>query len=850
MNSDMASPDILESCTGGDSRLEHLKCAMQRIVDANGDIEIGFARFHQVSTSGSCNCGYDGSCVGSGANPGNINTLVPIKEDSALDVREWNDFSCGACSGTAGSDPELFAEGPTPIAGSLAGAQVYFQGNDPTWMGMTGGDPIRDDPFKDVFLPSGEQCRPYIVIMLTDGGETCGGTPTTQATNLLTTTVDGDDYRIRTIPISFGPSATCPQAVTENLAHAGGATDVPGVCEGHYARNEDELAVAVSAIIADSLKFETCNNLDDDCDILVDEDFPDKGNACNDGLLGICNGTGTLQCTLDGSGTECVIDTPGQPSGTETCNNMDDDCDGKIDEFLSCGGCQQGEICDNMDNDCDGNIDENLTRVCGTDVGQCTSGMETCNLGNWEMCTATGPFVETCDNVDNDCDGVVDGFAQTCETPPDPITGDPNEGICQPGTQVCVDGMFGTCLGEVNPQAQDLCDGEDNDCDGNIDEDHTPADCSSACGMGTTICDMGVIMCQGSGMSEPETCDGVDNDCDMLIDEGQPDMGPCDEGGTLCVPGELKCVGGSYMCIGGSPPGVEICDCSDNNCNGEIDEGAVCGAGQACVDCSCANPCGSGEFPCPIGQLCEGGFCLTDQCFGVTCGLDMNGDHQTCDDGACVRTCDSVTCPVGFLCKGEDGECHPDNCIGFPDRCSEEQRCVAGTCEADPCFNVTCSGENQYCVEGECVGSCTDVECETDERCVQGVCEAHPCGGDCPGDQFCDESDGMCKDSLCTNAPCPEGLACNPANGVCEPDPCFNVDCPNPGEVCTNGTCDTPDQPGDVDGGGNSSFVSAAGGGGCKSCNSGGGGNGSSMLLMLLVGYLALRRKKSQGEAA
>jgi hypothetical protein len=88
----------------------------------------------------------------------------------------------------------------------------------------------------------------------------------------------------------------------------------------------------------------------------------------------------------------------------EICNELDDDCDGEIDEsFLKCGDplhCPAAEVCNGEDDDCDGQIDEG--DVCGGCV----------------------PSPEICDGCDNDCDGIVDnppdgGFPGPC-APPQP----------------------------------------------------------------------------------------------------------------------------------------------------------------------------------------------------------------------------------------------------------------------------------------------------------------------------------------------------------------------------------------------------------------------------------------------
>jgi len=122
------------------------------------------------------------------------------------------------------------------------------------------------------------------------------------------------------------------------------------------------------------------------------------------------------------------------------------------------------EVCDGIDNDCNEAVDEDLgTLSCG--VGECAVTVEACFEANEQVCTPLAPIAEVCDGLDNNCDGTVDSFTETCYTGP---AGTEGVGECIGGIQACVGGSFDTCT-DVTP-SEEICDGLDNNCDGNTDE--------------------------------------------------------------------------------------------------------------------------------------------------------------------------------------------------------------------------------------------------------------------------------------------------------------------------------------------------------------------------------------------
>jgi len=221
------------------------------------------------------------------------------------------------------------------------------------------------------------------------------------------------------------------------------------------------------------------------------------------------------------------------------------------------------ETCDGIDNDCDGETDERRGRPCAT---VCGDGTQACQDGQWGACTAGLPGPEVCDGRDNDCDGQLD----------EELTRDCGNG-CGPGTEICLGGRWQGCSAPVpTPEA---CNGQDDNCDGATDEGLTEA-CHTSCGAGQRFCVAGSYGPCSAPQPGPETCDGLDNNCDGATDEGLTQA--CE---TACGPGEEECELGAWVRCSAPAPLEEICDGQDNDCDGDTDEG---------LTRDCTNDCGAG----------------------------------------------------------------------------------------------------------------------------------------------------------------------------------------------------------------------------------------------------------------
>ncbi|MCA9579747.1 MAG: hypothetical protein H6726_14800 [Sandaracinaceae bacterium] len=219
------------------------------------------------------------------------------------------------------------------------------------------------------------------------------------------------------------------------------------------------------------------------------------------------------------------------------------------------------------------------------------------------------------------------------------------------------------------------------------------------------------------------TCSGAGETCDV-----PGAMGICAQGLTQCDGAALECIPVNVM-------STESCDGLDNDCDGEVDDGDLCGSGSVCVNGQCVGRCN--EFGCSNPDLtCEEstGRCYEPACENVSCP-----SGEVCRGGDCVGPCDGVVCPGAQVCR-------------------------VGAC-VDPCANVTC-GAMKVCEGGICVDTCSCTGCGAGFSCA---------------------ATGQCLDTDCVNVSCAAGTVCDPSNGNCV-DACIGAVCPD-GQMCTAGSC-------------------------------------------------------------
>jgi putative metal-binding protein len=383
-------------------------------------------------------------------------------------------------------------------------------------------------------------------------------------------------------------------------------------------------------------------------------------------------------------------------------------------------------------------------------------------------------------------------------------------GVCGRGIIDCSDGKP-VCRSAIKPgERLEICNGEDDDCDGTIDDgfdkDH---DGYTTC---SGDCDDRNISIHPDAV---ERCDAKDNNCNGLIDDGFNIGGVCSVGlGECARQGHRRCKKsrlGAECDILPDKPTAEICDSLDNNCDGRIDEGlgeVACGVG-ACR--RFVSACNGGNAPeCvpgkPTKELCGDG--VDNDCDGTidegfaeldrTCSMGVGACKKMgkilCNESKLGLECSAIAgTPIAEIC----GNRIDDDCDGVVDSdtpnlgkiCSNE---LLGECQREG--KLICnSREGALLCNAPTVKSkierCDGLDNDCDGMIDNDVIRTAKCGkGVCAGgirSRACSEGEWGVWGECSTSGNAIEEICGNSMDDDC--DGVVDVDAPGLKEECDNG---------------------------------------------------------------
>jgi hypothetical protein len=407
--------------------------------------------------------------------------------------------------------------------------------------------------------------------------------------------------------------------------------------------------------------------------------------------------------------------------------------------------------------------------------------------------------------VDDNCNSLIDEGVKTTyyrdsEGDDYGVSSDTIQACSRPAGYAALSGDCDDGVSNTNPGAIEVCNGVDDDCDGNVDEGvkttyyrdsdgdnyGVTSDTTLACTVPTGYAELSGDCNDGDAAINPgatEACDGVDSDCDGVLDGSEGITQPC---GTtdvgLCRYGDESCTNaGGWTGCDSVEPTTEVCDGYDRNCDGyknKNNAGITLTSSTSCGTDACV---GTKTKTCSTsGAWRAYGDCSTKNNYaGIKCGkCDASGTpvyDETRDSDCGTKNCDGL-----------------DNCYAYGNGCeirdydAIQKRCTGlGKCEDPTCSRYLASNQKvDYC-DGDwsAYWSCGDdgnlhkYQTCYSVGCSNGACTSTPhantnndhftsCGG-----RSCVAPKTFNMDAACVPAP----PACGATGTACS----TNADCCN-----------------------------------------------------------------------